>query len=189
MSHLLDDLDLPVEASGAALHQRDICCQTHLVHMPPRIQVVERVEDDVEGLEPRDIELRALDVVVIGLDLDVGVELARRLFRNLLLVSAHAQFPLLYSSRTHQRLGLLDVLIAEQKLPVEIAEIDGVQVDDVDLAKACEDEILEQLAADAASSHHQNARLPAVSSLPCSLFAPGGSCTSVMRACSVPRLR
>jgi hypothetical protein len=83
VSHLLDDLDLPVEARGAALDQRDIGGQTHLVHVPPRIEVIERIEDDVEGLEPRDIELRVLDVVVVGLDLDVGVEPARRLFRNL----------------------------------------------------------------------------------------------------------
>jgi hypothetical protein len=83
VSHLLDDLDLPVEARGAALDKRNIGCQTHLVHVPPRIQIVERIEDDVECLEPRDVELRVLDVVVVGLDLDVGVEPARRLFRNL----------------------------------------------------------------------------------------------------------
>jgi hypothetical protein len=83
VSHLLDDLDLAIEAGGAALHQRDIGCEAHLVHMPPRIQVVERIEDDVECLEPRHVELHVLDVVVVGFDLDVGVELARRLFRNL----------------------------------------------------------------------------------------------------------
>jgi hypothetical protein len=90
----------------------------------------------------------------------------------------------------YQGLGLLDVLITEQKLPVEVAQIDGIQIDNVDLPKAREDEVLEQLAADAACSHHQNARLPPVSSVSCSLFAPGCRCTCVMRACSgVPRLR
>jgi hypothetical protein len=90
---------------------------------------------------------------------------------------------------THQGLGLLDVLSAEQKLPVEVAQIDGIQIDNVDLPEAREDEVLEQFAADAACSHHQNSRLPPVSSVSCSLFAPGCECTSVMRACSVPRLR
>jgi hypothetical protein len=177
VSHLLDDLDLAVETRGAALDQRDIRCQAHLVHMPPRIQVVERIEDNVEGLEPRDVELRVLDVVVVGLDLDVGVEPARRLFRNLSLVSACPITASLQLAPAHQCLGLLDVLIAEQELPVEVAQVDGVQIDNVNLPEAREDEVLEQLAADAARSHHQNARLPPVSSVSSSLFAPGCRCT------------
>jgi hypothetical protein len=55
---------------------------------------------------------------------------------------------------THQRLGLLDVLIAKQELPVQIAQINRVQVHNVYLSKACEYEVLEQFAADTASSHH-----------------------------------
>jgi hypothetical protein len=51
------------------------------------------------------------------------------------------------------------VLIAEQKLPVQVAEVDRVQVYNVNLAKAREHKILEQFAADAASAHHQYARL------------------------------
>jgi hypothetical protein len=51
--------------------------------MSPRIQVVERIEDEAEALEPRDVELAILDVVVVRNDADVGVELAGRLFRNL----------------------------------------------------------------------------------------------------------
>lgn len=52
--------------------------------MSARIDVVEGVEDDVESLEPCDIELRVFDVVVVSFDLDVGVELVRRFFGNLL---------------------------------------------------------------------------------------------------------
>jgi hypothetical protein len=51
------------------------------------------------------------------------------------------------------------VLVAEQELAIEVAQVDGVEVDDVDLAKAGEDKVLEELAADATSSHHQDARL------------------------------
>jgi hypothetical protein len=51
--------------------------------MSPRIEVVQRVEDDVEGLEPRDIESRIFDVVVVCFNLDIGIELASRLFRDL----------------------------------------------------------------------------------------------------------
>ena len=60
-------------------------------------------------------------------------------------------------------LGLLDVLISEQKLAVEVAEVDGVQVYDVYLAKAGEDEVLEEFTSDSASSDHQNACLNLIS--------------------------
>lgn len=59
----------------------------------------------------------------------------------------------------YQCFGLLDMLVAEQELAVEVAEVDGVEVDNVDLAKAGEDEVLKQLAADAASPYHEYARL------------------------------
>lgn len=48
------------------------------------IEVVERVEDDIELLEPCNVELRVLDVIVVGFDFDVGIELLRRFFGNLL---------------------------------------------------------------------------------------------------------
>jgi hypothetical protein len=51
------------------------------------------------------------------------------------------------------------VLIAEQELPIEVAKIDRVQVHNVNIAKAGEDEILQQFASDATSSHHEYARL------------------------------
>lgn len=57
----------------------------------------------------------------------------------------------------YQCLGLLDVLIAEQELAVEVAEIDGVEIYNVYLAEAGEDEVLEEFAANAASSYHQDA--------------------------------
>lgn len=48
----------------------------------------------------------------------------------------------------------------EQELPVEIAEIDRVKVDDVDLAEAGENEVLEEFASYATGAYHQHARLP-----------------------------
>jgi hypothetical protein len=69
----------------------------------------------------------------------------------------------------YQCFGLLDVLIAEQELAIEVAEIDGVEVYDVNLAEAGENEVLEEFAADAASSYHQDARLERISDchMPC----------------------
>jgi len=67
----------------------------------------------------------------------------------------------LTSPRAHvfpyQCFRLLDVLVAEQELAVEVAQVDGVEVDDVDFAKAGENEVLEQLAANATSSYHEHA--------------------------------
>ena len=57
----------------------------------------------------------------------------------------------------YQCFGLLDMLIAEQELAVEVAEIDGVEIYNVYLAEAGEDEVLEEFAANAASSYHQDA--------------------------------
>ncbi len=51
------------------------------------------------------------------------------------------------------------MLLAEEKLPVEIAEVDRIEVDNVDLAKAGENEVLEEFASDAASADHEHARL------------------------------
>jgi hypothetical protein len=108
--------------------------------MAPGLEVIERIEDDVEALEPGHVELGVLDVVVVRLDDDVGVELARGFLCD-------------------QGLGLLDVLAAEQKLPVQVAQVNRVEVDNVDFAKPGQDQILEQLAADAAGSDHEHARL------------------------------
>ena len=52
--------------------------------MSPRIQIVQRIENKAEALKPRDVELAILDVVVVCYDAHVRVELAGRLFRNLL---------------------------------------------------------------------------------------------------------
>lgn len=48
-------------------------------------------------------------------------------------------------------------------MAVEVAQVDGVEVDDVDLAEAGENEVLQQLTANAASAYHEHARLPRIS--------------------------
>lgn len=47
----------------------------------------------------------------------------------------------------------------EEELSVEIREVDRVEVDDVDFAKAGEGEVLEEFASDATSSNHEHAGL------------------------------
>lgn len=163
VAHPLDDLDLAVEASSTALNQWYVGRQAHLVDMSARIQVVQRVEDEVEALEPRDVELVVFDVVVVCYDVNIGVELGSRLFRNLSgrqRMRGHLCFTRLLA---YQRLGLLDVFVAKQELAIEVAQVNGIQVDDMNLAKASENQVLEELATDAASSYHQDARLDGVS--------------------------
>jgi len=51
------------------------------------------------------------------------------------------------------------MFMAKEELPVQITEIDGIEIDDVYFAEACKDEILQQLAADAACADEKNPRL------------------------------
>ena len=70
----LDDLDLAVEAHGAALNQGHIGGEAHLVHVAAGVEVVEGIEDESEGLKPFYVELGVFDVGVVGGEGDGGVE-------------------------------------------------------------------------------------------------------------------
>lgn len=80
------------------------------------------------------------------------------------------------------------MLGAEQELPVEIAEIDCIQVYNVDFAEASENEVFEKLAADTAGSYHENAGLWSVSMLAHGCDAIGAVCTCLIRAWREPKL-
>lgn len=54
------------------------------------------------------------------------------------------------------------MLVAEEELAIQVAQINGIQIHDVDFAETVEDEVLEQLAANATSANHQDARLQKV---------------------------
>ena len=47
------------------------------------------------------------------------------------------------SAQSYNSFWFLDMLMTEEKLAVEVAEIDGIKVDDVDMTKTCHDQILE----------------------------------------------
>jgi len=51
------------------------------------------------------------------------------------------------------------VFKTEEKLAIQIAQVDCIEIDDVDFAKPGQEEVLEQLAADAASAHEQHTGL------------------------------
>jgi len=74
---------MPIEACSATVYHRHVGRNAHFVDVSARIDIVKRIEDDVEALEKVDVELRIFDIPVIGFDVDVWVELTRRLFCNL----------------------------------------------------------------------------------------------------------
>ena len=51
------------------------------------------------------------------------------------------------------------MLMAEKELAIKIAEIDGVEINDVNLTETSEDKIFEQFTANSPGSNHQYTRL------------------------------
>jgi hypothetical protein len=140
---LFNDLNLPVEARRAALDQWYVRREAHLVDVASRIEVVERIEHQVESPKPFDSELAVFDICVICGDLGVGVELLCNFLRNLRKMN-QVNIPRWVGAITdrmeaYQRLRLLDVFVSEEELSVKVREIDRVEVNDVDVAEAAED--------------------------------------------------
>jgi hypothetical protein len=102
--------------------------------MAARIHIIQCIENEIETREPLQVELLVLDVGMICDELDVRIEPLSHLFRD-------------------EGFRLLDVLMSEQELAVEVAQVDRVKVNNVDFAKAGENEVLEQLAANATSAN------------------------------------
>ena len=51
------------------------------------------------------------------------------------------------------------MLMAEEELAIEIAEIDRVKINDVNLTKTSEDKVFQQFTTNSTRSHHQYTRL------------------------------
>lgn len=51
------------------------------------------------------------------------------------------------------------MFVTEKELTIEVAEVDGVQINDVDFAEAGENKVLQELAANSSGTDHQNAGL------------------------------
>lgn len=57
---------------------------------------------------------------------------------------------------SYKGFGFFDVLFLKEKLSVEVGEIDGVKVDDFDVAKAGEDEVFEEFTTDSAGAYDED---------------------------------
>lgn len=51
------------------------------------------------------------------------------------------------------------MFVSEEKLPIEVAKIDCIEVNDMDLAETCEHEVLEQFASNPPGANHQDSSL------------------------------
>ena len=54
---------------------------------------------------------------------------------------------------THQGLGLLDVFVSEEKLSIQVTQVNGIKINNVDLAEPGHNEVFEELASDAAGAY------------------------------------
>lgn len=62
---LFDNLYLTIKACGSALDKRNISCETHFVNMPSCIQIIQRIENNIESFEPLDVKIVILDVRMV----------------------------------------------------------------------------------------------------------------------------
>ena len=51
------------------------------------------------------------------------------------------------------------MLMTEEELSIQITEVDGIQIDDVNFAEAGEDKVLQKFTANSSGADHQDARL------------------------------
>lgn len=77
--------------------------------MPASLQIVQSIQHDVEALEKVDVILGILDVRVVGCDVGVGGKRADDVGGSLSLALPHVMLP-------------------EEELPVEIARLNGVEI-------------------------------------------------------------
>lgn len=156
-SHLLDHLNLSIETRRATLDEWYISSQTHPIDMASCIEIIKGIENDIERFKPVDSKLTVLYIRVIGVEFRIRPELLRNFFGDLYAGKEPLNFPVDLTDRaaisTYQGLGLLDVLLTEEKLPIQIAQVDSIEINNVDFAKAGELEVLEQFATDASCAH------------------------------------
>mmetsp|Transcript_8793 Transcript_8793/g.18943 ORF Transcript_8793/g.18943 Transcript_8793/m.18943 type:complete len:226 (-) Transcript_8793:63-740(-) len=157
----IDDGDLSQVAGRPGLHEGDRGGETEPIDATTRRDVVEGVEDEGEGLDVGDVEFGIVaDVAVVG-----GV---LRLVIAVVIVIVIAPLAVIFHRRRdhpqrrlarHHTLGHADVMTPKQELSIQIAHIDGIQIDDFDVAKAAQGEVFEELASDAAGSDEEDATI------------------------------
>lgn len=103
--------------------------------MPPRVEIIKRIKDDVERPEPVHVEACILDIRMIRFQLRCRLKFVgnffRHLYRSLRQIHSHTgvnrelgqgpeggRMEGTGTGMTHQRFRLLDVLVTEEELAV-----------------------------------------------------------------------
>lgn len=152
-AHLFYDLHLTIKSRSSAFNQRHASRQTHPIHITPCVEIVQSIEHQIKATKPVDVKLTVLDVGMIRFQLRARLKLVCHFLRNLYskrrLVRQGEFIRLLggevggegrgrrgwRATETHQCFGLLDVFETEEKLAIQIAQVDGIEIDDVNFAE------------------------------------------------------
>lgn len=78
--YFLDDLNLSIETSRSTFYQRHVSRKAHFVDMSPGVQIIQRIEDNIETLKKVEVEVGVLDVCVMRFELYVRIECCGTLF-------------------------------------------------------------------------------------------------------------
>lgn len=89
---------------------------------------------------------------------------------------ARSRIKVLCESRRNERFRFLDICFSEEELSVQVGQVNGIEVDDLDVAESDEDEILEEFATDPAGADNEDL---AFADATVSVFAEEGSCVGV----------
>mmetsp|Transcript_8351 Transcript_8351/g.28061 ORF Transcript_8351/g.28061 Transcript_8351/m.28061 type:complete len:361 (+) Transcript_8351:690-1772(+) len=107
----------------------------HVIHPPPRLQRVQPEDDNLELLVK--VSVLLLDLAEVRGDAGAGDALVDEV-------------------GCHNGLGLTHVALSEQELTVQVGDLNRVHIDHVDVEKAKEGEIFQQLASQPSSSNHKH---------------------------------
>src|SRR2546430_5890465 len=135
----IEKCEAPFETEDAPVHQRLGQEVRGVVRQVASREVIGPVHDDVVGGKDAQGGLR-VEVLVDRDDLDVGIEVAERLGRRL-------------------DLGPADVVVTVQELALKVGGVDGVEVDDSDLADAGRRQVHGRGRAKPAGAQEEHARV------------------------------
>ena len=138
----VDDGDLTEVSGGPRLDERDRSREAKTVDPPSRRDVVERVQDERESLEVRDVEPSVVeDVAVVG---EVRRVAATAVAVVVVVVAGvkgrdHAQRGL----GGDDALGQTDVLTPKEELAIQVRYVDGVEIDHLHVSEAAQRQVLQ----------------------------------------------
>lgn len=100
-------------------------------------QIIQRAQNQIKPLHPLYIILLLLDIAMPRMDRNAldGIHIRFPSLR------ARSRVEMLCKRRRDKRFTFLDVGLSEEELSVQVGQVDRVEVDDLDVSKADEDEV------------------------------------------------